>query len=125
MAGAEPARGYRLRRLRGRGGCAEVWETDAPSGPPVALKFMLSSNAGSTSKEIRAIQSFQPLDHPYLVKTHGVWSVPGYIVIAMELAEATLLDLLLVYHNDLGQHIDPATLCLHLWQVGEAQIGRA
>jgi serine/threonine protein kinase len=81
---------------------------------------MLSSNAGSTAKEIRAIQSFQQLDHPYLVKTYGVWSVPGYIVIAMELAEATLLDLMLLYHNDFGQHIDPKILCLHLWQVGEA-----
>lgn len=118
--GAEPSPGYRLNRLRGRGGFAEVWETQAPNGPPVALKFMLSSNAGSTAREIRAIQFFQSLDHPYLVRTFGVWSVPGYIVIAMELGEATLLDLMLLYHNDLGQVIDPRTLCLHLWQVGEA-----
>src|SRR5207245_11117381 len=102
------------------GGAAGVGEADAPSGPPVALKFMLSSNAGSTSKEIRAIQSFQQLDHPYLVKTHGVWSVPGYIVIAMELAEATLLDLMLLYHNDLGQYIDPPLLCRYMWHVSEA-----
>src|SRR5207237_7373433 len=27
---------------------------------------------------------------------------------------------MLLYHNDLGQHIDPKVLCLHLWQVGEA-----
>jgi serine/threonine protein kinase len=112
-AGVEPAPGYRLRRLRGRGGFAEVWEADSPSGP-VALKFMPSSNAGTTSREVRALGSILTLDHPYLVKTHHVWSVPGYIVIAMELAEATLL-----YHNDLGQHIDPPQLCLHLWQVAE------
>src|SRR5262249_27800685 len=91
-AGAEPSPGYRLRRVRGRGGFAEVWEADAPEGPPVALKFMPSSNASTTARELRSIQSFQTMDHPYLVKTYGVWSVPGYIVINMELAEATLLD---------------------------------
>ena len=105
---------------RGRGGFAEVWEADAPAGPPVALKFMLSSNASTTARELRSIQSFLPLDHPHLVKTNEVWSVPGYIVINMELADATLLDLMLLYHNDLGQHIDPPQLCLYLWQVAEA-----
>jgi serine/threonine protein kinase len=117
--GAEPQPGYRLRRVRGRGGFSEVWEVDTPTGQ-AALKFMPSSNTGTTARELRSIQSFQSLDHPYLVKTNGVWSVPGYIVIDMELAEATLLDLMLVYHNDLGQHIPTAQLCQYLWQVGEA-----
>lgn len=119
-AGKSPAPGYRLRRVRGRGGFAEVWEADSPSGQPIALKFMISSNTSTTARELRSIQSFQSLDHPLLVHTHAVWSVPGYIVIAMELAEATLLDLMLVYHNDLGQHIDPAEVLLHTWQVGES-----
>ncbi len=120
FAGSEPSPGYRLLRVRGRGGFAEVWETEAPNGPPVALKFMASSNAATTARELRSIQYFLSLDHPYLVKTHSVWSVPGYIVINMELAEATLLDLMLVYHNDLCQQIDPPLLCLYLWQVSEA-----
>jgi serine/threonine protein kinase len=80
---------------------------------------MVSSHAGSTARELRSLQSLQSLDHPCLVRTHGVWSVPGYIVIAMELAEATLLDLMFVYHNDLAQHIPIAQLCLHMWQVAE------
>jgi serine/threonine protein kinase, bacterial len=119
-AGAEPKPGYKLRRVRGRGGFAEVWEADAPSGPPVALKFMPASNSNTTAKELRSIQSFLPLYHPHLVKTNEVWSVPGYIVINMELADATLLDLMLLYHNDLHQHIDPPQLCRHMWQVGDA-----
>lgn len=118
--GAEPSPGYKLRRVRGRGGFAEVWEADTPSGTPVALKFMPSSNATTTSKELRSIQSFLPLYHPHLVKTNEVWSVPGYIVINMELADATLLDLMLLYHNDLHQPIDPPQLCRYMWQVGDA-----
>lgn len=117
--GAEPAPGYRLTRVRGRGGFAEVWEAESPNGP-VALKFMLSSNATTTSRELRSVQSFQSLDHPYLVKMYGVWSVPGYIVTVMELAEATLLDLMFLYHDELRQPIPPAQLGLYLWQVGQA-----
>src|SRR5262245_39624799 len=81
---------------------------------------MPSSNATSTAREVRSMQSFLTLDHPNLVKTHAVWSLPGYIVINMELAEATLLDLMLVYHNELGQYIDVAQLTLYMWQVAEA-----
>jgi serine/threonine protein kinase len=106
--------------MRGRGGFAEVWEATSPAGPPVALKFMPASNATTTAREVRSMQSFLSLSHPHLVKTHAVWSLPGYIVINMELAEATLLDLMLLYHNELDQQIDPAQLCLYLWQVAEA-----
>lgn len=118
-SGAEPAPGYRLKRVRGRGGFAEVWEADGPAGP-VALKFMLSSNAATTSRELRSVQSFQALDHRYLVHTHAVFTVPGYIVTAMELAEATLLDLMFLYTDELRQPIPPAQLGLYLWQVGQA-----
>ncbi len=119
QVGAEPSPGCRLKRVRGRGGFAEVWEADSPRGP-VALKFMPSSNTATTARELRSIQSFQALDHPYLVKTHGVWSVPGYIVIDMELGDGTLLDLMLLYHNDLGQHIPAAELCTYMLQVADA-----
>ena len=59
-----------MKRVRGRGGFAEVWEADTPTGP-VALKFMPSSNTATTARELRSIQSFQSLDHPFLVRTNG------------------------------------------------------
>jgi len=119
QAGVEPSPGYRLQRLRGRGGFAEVWESTSPNGTPVALKFMATSNACTTAREVRSMQSFLTLNHPNLVLTNAVWSLPGYIVINMELAEATLLDLMLVYHNELGQHIEAPLLCLYMWQVAD------
>jgi len=118
--GAEPAPGYRLRRMRGRGGFAEVWEADAPNGQTVALKFMPSANATTTARELRSLQSLLPLKHPHLLPSYDVWCIPGYIVIVMELADATLLDLLLLYHNELGQPIETSLLCRYLWQVADA-----
>lgn len=119
-AGAEPAPGFRLLRLRGRGGFAEVWEATSPAGPPVALKFMVSSNTATTARELRSHQSLMALRHPHLVENHGVWSVPGYIVICMELADASMLDLMSVYLNDLRKDIDLPILCLYLWQIADA-----
>src|SRR5262245_21302431 len=81
---------------------------------------MISANTTTTARELRSLQSLQALDHPFLVKTQGVFTVPGYIVIAMELAEGTLLDLHQVYLNNFGQLIDARELCLYLWQVADA-----
>lgn len=117
--GMSPRPGYKLSRVRGRGGFAEVWEAESPHGP-VALKFMLSSNTSTTARELRSVQSLMALHHPNLVTIHDVFTVPGYVVVAMELAEASLLDLMVVYHDELGQPIEPKTLGLYLWQVADA-----
>jgi serine/threonine protein kinase len=81
---------------------------------------MASSNAVSTAREIRTLQSFLLMEHPHLIKHNAVWSLPGYIVINMELAEATLLDLMQVYQNELGQQLEPQMLGLYMWQVADA-----
>jgi serine/threonine protein kinase len=112
--------GYRLLRLRGVGGFASVWEAQSGNGEPVALKFMSSSNAGTTARELRSLQAIQSLDHPNLLRIRQVWSLPGCIVIAMDLADASLLDLLELYIEEFDRQIEPEKICQYLLQVAHA-----
>jgi serine/threonine protein kinase len=96
--------------LRGRGGFAEVWEARDESSSPIALKFISASKTASTVKEVKSLQSLQNLRHPNLLTTHRVWSAPGYIVVSMELAEASLLDLLDAYQAEYKTPIPPEIL---------------
>ena len=118
--GAVPFPGYRLLRLRGRGGFATVWESTTPSGERVALKFMSSAAVGTTARELRSLQAVKSLDHPTLLPIRQVWSIPGCIVIAMDLADASLLDLFELYLEELGTFIEFPKLGLHLHTVAES-----
>lgn len=119
-AGAVPFAGYELIRLRGRGGYAEVWESTSPDGPRVALKFMSTQHTSATARELRALRSLHALDHPCLLKCTNVWCIPGYIVIGMELADASLLDLFLLYADDLHEPMSAKTILRHLYQAAQA-----
>ena len=90
-AGAEPVPGYRLVERLGRGGCGEVWKATGPGGFELALKFVcLAESIGPL--ELRALQIIKDIRHPHLLATFGAWQVGRYLIIAMELAERTLLD---------------------------------
>lgn len=118
--GTVPFPGYRLVRLRGHGGFATVWESETPTGERMAMKFMSSSNSTSTARELRSLQAIQTLDHASLLKIRQVWSLNGYIVIGMDLADASLLDLHGLYIEEFGKLIEPAKLCEYLYQVAQA-----
>jgi serine/threonine protein kinase, bacterial len=119
-AGCEPIPGLKLVQLRGRGGFAVVWEAVDRKGARTAVKFMASRNSSSSSKETRIIQAIQKLYHRNLLRVDNVWSIPDYIVVAMELADGSLLDLLDVWHAEYRAHL-PATLIVgYLKQVASA-----
>ena len=118
--GVEPFPGYHLVRFLGRGGWGEVWQADQLDGPPVALKFLPCDSQLVAVQEIRALQSIRQLQHPHLIRTESIWAFPGHVVIAMELAEGSLFDLMDIYRADYNSCIFPQHLCYYLAQAASA-----
>src|SRR5262249_54721830 len=89
--GSRPVRDYELVRLLGRGGYGEGWQAKGPGGFDVALKFVrLGEQAGVV--ETRALELMKGVRHPHLLPMFGAWQAAGLLIIALELAERTLLD---------------------------------
>lgn len=120
LAGLEPYPGYRLRQFIGRGGFSEVWEAEKEGDPPVALKFLQCTDDMAAAREIRTLQAIQQVHHPNLVRLERVWCFGGYVVVAMELAEASLMDLLEVYQSEFHTPVIPEQVCLYLTQIADA-----
>jgi serine/threonine protein kinase len=118
--GAEPYPGYRLGRVLGRGGLGEVWQARRLDGQAVAVKFLPCDNQFAAVAELRALQSIRKLDHPHLVRIHQIWASPGYVAVAMELAEGSLADLLQVYYEECGGPMPAPHLCHFLAQAASA-----
>jgi serine/threonine protein kinase, bacterial len=109
--------GYRLGRFRGRGGFGSVWEAIDPDGKTVALKFLPCNDDTSAAQEIRSIQMVRKVRHPQLVRIEKVWGHRGYVVVTMELADGSLLDLLEGYQAEFGTPLVRHDVCRYLSQV--------
>src|SRR6266849_11033128 len=95
--------GYELVRLRGVGGFGEVWEAEKENGRRVALKFLRCTGArGGAAMELRSLQIVQGLRHRHLIETDRVWCAGAFLMIAMELADGSLADLLDIYREERG-----------------------
>lgn len=118
-SGAEPYPGFRLDRFLGRGAWGEVWRAVRSDGKEFALKFLPSDSQFAAVQEIRALQSIRQVKHPNLIQIDQVWCCSGYLVIAMELAEGSLLDLLDVYQQEFHSTIYHEHACFFLMQVAQ------
>ncbi len=119
QSGSEPLPGYRLTNVIGKGGFAEVWEA-VHGGEKVALKFISSGTTTTTVKEIKSLSAIQKLSHPGLIQMDKVSSIPGYIVISMELAEGSLLDLLDAFQTEFQTPIELKLLLDYMQQAADA-----
>ncbi|MCE9560821.1 MAG: protein kinase [Planctomycetes bacterium] len=89
--GEEPVPGYRLETRLGAGGFGEVWKAKAPGGLPVALKFVrLGHRVGDTERH--ALTIMKEVRHPNLLAVVGSWEIDSHLIIAMELADRSLLN---------------------------------
>lgn len=118
--GVEAYPGYRLRQFMGQGACSYIWEAETVFGTNVALQFIPNNDHLAVADEIRTIHFIRHLQHPHLVRIDQVWSNDAYIVVAMELAEGSLLDLLSVYMSELGTPIVPEQVCIYLSKIADA-----
>jgi serine/threonine protein kinase len=118
--GMEPFPGYRLNQFLGKGGWGSVWKATNPAGKECALKFLPCEQRPVAVQEVRALQAIRQLEHPHLINIEQIWSMPRYLVIAMELAEGSLLDLLDVYFAEFKRPIMPEHLCFYLRQAATA-----
>jgi serine/threonine protein kinase len=88
--GARPLPEYELLRRLGRGGFGEVWQARGPGGFDVALKFILLGEQ-EAAVEQRALDLMKSLRHAHLLPLFGAWQSQGFLIVAMELADGTLL----------------------------------
>jgi len=78
---------FTLGRALGRGGMAEVWEAEGPSGAPVALKLMHAEDAGSEerrSRFVREARLLRSVQHPHVVGIRDVFPSRGGLVLVMD-----------------------------------------
>jgi WD40 repeat protein len=89
--GASPIPGYQLVGLIGEGGFGQVWKANGPGGFAVAIKFV---KLGAKAEEVekRALELMRDIRHAHLLIMFGAWQAHGYLAVAMELADRTLLD---------------------------------
>ena len=118
--GSEPFPGLKLVQILGRGGFADVWEGVNAQGDRIAVKFMAHRHSTTSVREMRIIQAIQKISHRNLLRIEQVIAIPDYIVIAMELADGSLFDLLELYRNEYNSALSAELTIGYLRQIASA-----
>src|SRR5262249_13176620 len=84
-------------------------------------KFLAADAAGS-ERELRSLQMLQNIRDGHLLVLSGVWELPGFFVLAMELADGTLLDRLNVCRRQDLPGIPREALLEHFQQAARGMI---
>lgn len=115
----QPHPDYTLHDFLGSGNYGEVWEATNRSGERVALKFMRCRDDRAAHREMRAVQMMRSLSHPNLLRIESIWPFNNYLVVAMELADGGMDDLLQTYQRELGTSVAPEHIVLCLEQMAD------
>jgi serine/threonine protein kinase len=106
--------------MRFSGPSSSVWEAVSADGKTLALKVMPYTDSQANTRGIRALQSARGLRHPNLIHAEQVWSQAGSLVIGMELADGSLLDLLEAYQSEYNTTVAAGEACDFLCQAARA-----
>lgn len=87
---------YRLNKLLGRGGFGEVWQsTDLRGSIDKAVKVLTRpADSEEAQKEFESLNIIKKINHPYLLRTESYFVEKDRLFIVMELADATMRDVL-------------------------------
>jgi serine/threonine protein kinase len=121
----EPIPGYRLLEPLGRGGFGEVWKCEVPGGLFKAIKFvegersLALGDAVPAVEELKAIQHIKSLRHPFLLSMERVELIDNELVIVMELADKSLMDVFLEHQSKGAPGMPRAELLRYLHEAAD------